>query len=111
MVGQDVQGPHRRAADVADRALPRARGAQRTASSCSSDPSRSSRSPSTGCRSRTRYPGGVALRFARVVRYRADKDPAEADTIEMVQALLPGAGSLPEVDDDVDAGGLAADEG
>ncbi|HLU41617.1 MAG TPA: hypothetical protein VKZ55_04400 [Microthrixaceae bacterium] len=37
-----------------------------------------------------RYPGGVALRFARVVRYRDDKVPADADTIETVRALLPG---------------------
>src|SRR5204863_241669 len=29
-----------------------------------------------------RYPGGVALRFARVKRYRTDKSPAEADTID-----------------------------
>ena len=36
----------------------------------------------------TRYPGGVALRFARVRRYRNDKSAAEADTIETVQALL-----------------------
>lgn len=36
-----------------------------------------------------RYPGGVALRFARVVRYRPDKEPADADTIETVRALLP----------------------
>ncbi|WP_405160316.1 ATP-dependent DNA ligase [Nocardia sp. NBC_01499] len=36
-----------------------------------------------------RYPGGVALRFARVVRYRPDKDPTEADTIDTVRALLP----------------------
>lgn len=36
-----------------------------------------------------RYPGGVALRFARVVRYRPDKTAAEADTIEAVRALLP----------------------
>jgi DNA ligase-1 len=36
----------------------------------------------------TRYPGGVALRFARVLRYRPDKAPAEADTIEDVRALL-----------------------
>ena len=35
-----------------------------------------------------RYPGGVALRFARVRRYRPDKTPAEADTIERVQAML-----------------------
>jgi ATP-dependent DNA ligase I len=34
-----------------------------------------------------RYPGGVALRFARVLRYREDKTAAEADTIEMVRAL------------------------
>ncbi len=36
-----------------------------------------------------RYPGGVALRFARVVRYRPDKEPAQADTIDTVRALLP----------------------
>jgi ATP-dependent DNA ligase I len=34
-----------------------------------------------------RYPGGVALRFARVLRYRADKPAAEADTIDAVRAL------------------------
>jgi DNA ligase-1 len=34
-----------------------------------------------------RYPGGVSMRFARVRRYRPDKSPAEADTIEAVQAL------------------------
>jgi DNA ligase-1 len=37
----------------------------------------------------TRYAGGVALRFARVRRYRADKAPAEADTIDAVRAMLP----------------------
>ena len=36
----------------------------------------------------TRYPGGVALRFARVKRYRADKAAADADTIDTVRALL-----------------------
>jgi DNA ligase-1 len=35
-----------------------------------------------------RYPGGVALRFARVKRYRADKTAAEADTIDTVRSLL-----------------------
>jgi DNA ligase 1 len=35
-----------------------------------------------------RYPGGVALRFARVKRYREDKSAADADAIETVQALL-----------------------
>ena len=37
----------------------------------------------------TRYPGGVALRFARVLRYRDDKAADEADTIETVLALSP----------------------
>jgi DNA ligase-1 len=40
-----------------------------------------------GVQGSTRYPGGVALRFARVVRYRDDKGPAEADTIDAVRAL------------------------
>lgn len=35
-----------------------------------------------------RYPGGVALRFARVLRYRDDKRADEADTIGTVQSLL-----------------------
>ncbi len=35
-----------------------------------------------------RYPGGVALRFARVKRYRPDKTAAEADTIDAVRSLL-----------------------
>ena len=34
------------------------------------------------------YPGGMALRFARVKRYRTDKRPEEADTIDMVRALF-----------------------
>jgi DNA ligase-1 len=41
-----------------------------------------------GVQSSTRYPGGVALRFARVTRYRPDKSAAEADTIDDLRALL-----------------------
>ena len=41
-----------------------------------------------GVQSSTRYPGGVALRFARVKRYRPDKTAAEADTIDDLLALL-----------------------
>jgi len=36
-----------------------------------------------------RYPGGLALRFARVLRYREDKTAAEADTIDTIRALSP----------------------
>jgi DNA ligase-1 len=37
----------------------------------------------------TRYAGGIALRFARVKRYRPDKEAAEADTLDNLRALLP----------------------
>jgi DNA ligase-1 len=36
-----------------------------------------------------RYPGGLALRFARVLRYREDKPAAEADTIDTLRTLTP----------------------
>jgi ATP-dependent DNA ligase I len=40
-----------------------------------------------GVQASSRYPGGLALRFARVIRYREDKDASEADTIDAVRAL------------------------
>ncbi|WP_167104264.1 ATP-dependent DNA ligase [Mycobacterium sp. DL592] len=40
-----------------------------------------------GVQGSSRYPGGMALRFARVLRYRDDKSPAEADTIDTVRAF------------------------
>ena len=43
-----------------------------------------------GVQTSTRYPGGMALRFARVLRYRDDKGPAEADTVDTVRALYEG---------------------
>ena len=42
-----------------------------------------------GVQTSPRYPGGVALRFARVLRYRDDKRPDEADTLDTVRAFLP----------------------
>ncbi len=41
-----------------------------------------------GVQRSSRYPDGVTLRFARVLRYREDKSAAEADTVESVAALL-----------------------
>jgi DNA ligase-1 len=49
-----------------------------------------------GVQSSTRYPGGVALRFARVKRYRPDKDAREADTIDDLRALLRAGAPLEE---------------
>jgi DNA ligase-1 len=43
-----------------------------------------------GVQRSSRYPGGVALRFARVKRYRDDKGVDEADSIETVRTFLPG---------------------
>jgi DNA ligase-1 len=40
-----------------------------------------------GLQTSSRYPGGMALRFARVLRYRDDKTAAEADTIDAVRAI------------------------
>ncbi|WP_151475401.1 ATP-dependent DNA ligase [Streptomyces albicerus] len=44
-----------------------------------------------GLQRSTRYPAGVTLRFARVVRYREDKTPAQADTVETLLAAHPEA--------------------
>jgi DNA ligase-1 len=41
-----------------------------------------------GIQRSSRYPGGMALRFARVIRYRDDKTAAEADTIDTVRVLF-----------------------
>ena len=41
-----------------------------------------------GIQSSSRYPGGMALRFARVKRYRSDKPATEADTIDTVRAIF-----------------------
>jgi len=42
-----------------------------------------------GVQRSSRYPGGLALRFARVLRYRDDKRPDEADTIDTVRGFFP----------------------
>jgi DNA ligase-1 len=44
-----------------------------------------------GVQASTRYPGGVALRFARVKGYRPDKDPDDVDLIDTVRALRVGS--------------------
>ena len=41
-----------------------------------------------GVQRSTRYPGGVALRFARVLRYRDDKAAEAADSIEELRGLI-----------------------
>jgi len=48
-----------------------------------------------GIQASRRYPGGVTLRFARVLRYRTDKQAGEADTIDAVRALWAGGAGDP----------------
>ena len=45
-----------------------------------------------GVQRSSRYPGGIALRFARVLRYRPDKTATEADTIDTARAVAPELG-------------------
>jgi ATP-dependent DNA ligase I len=47
-----------------------------------------------GVQTSPRYPGGMALRFARVLRYREDKSAAEADTVETVRAIHSGRSAV-----------------
>jgi DNA ligase-1 len=63
-----------------------------------------------GLQQSSQYPGGLALRFARVVRYRGDKRAAEADTIDTVRALFEaertrGGGDAASGVGESDAGG------
>lgn len=41
-----------------------------------------------GVQKSTRYSGGIVLRFARVRRFREDKTPAEADSINTIRQLF-----------------------
>ena len=84
---QDVQGHDRRDARVADARTAGARGRGATSGRSTCAPSWWSRSPSTTCRKAPHYPGGLALRFARVKGYRPDKRPEEADTIDTVRRI------------------------
>ena len=88
---QDVQGDDRRVAALADRGAAEDRHRHRTrriAHVVHVRPEKVVEVAIDGVQRSPRYPGGVALRFARVRRYRPDKTAADADRIESLQALL-----------------------
>ncbi len=64
-----------------------ARESRRTKTTVFIDPPLVAEIAFDGVQASTRYPGGVALRFARVLRYREDKSVDEVDTIDAVVAL------------------------
>ena len=49
-----------------------------------------------GIQRSARHKSGVAVRFPRILRWRTDKKPADADTLERVRALLPAEGHTSE---------------
>ena len=88
MLGKTFKGMTDEMLRLADRAVPRARGRRRRRLGRSTvRPEQVVEIAFDGCRRSTRYPGGVALRFARVLRYRDDKTADEADTVETVRRV------------------------
>ena len=87
MLGKTFKGLTDEMLALADRAAARAGDATATTGSCYVRPELVVEIAFDGVQTSPRYPGGVALRFARVLRYRPDKRADEADTLDAVLAL------------------------
>ncbi len=77
-----------------------ARESRRTATTVYIDPPLVVEIAIDGIQQSVRYPGGIALRFARVLRYREDKTPDQVDSIDSVRSL--GAASPEQASPDPD---------
>ena len=86
MLGKTFKGLTDRMLDVADRAAARARGRPRRPC-VHVRPELVVEIAFDGVQASSRYPGGVALRFARVLRHRPEKPASEADTLDAVLAV------------------------
>ena len=84
---EDVQGHDGRDARLADGAPARSRRRAREGHVVHVRPELVVEVAFDGVQTSSRYPGGMALRFARVKGYRPDKSPSEADTIDTVRAI------------------------
>ena len=83
---QDVQGPDRRDARLADRAAAGARRRRAPTGSSQVRPELVVEIAFDGVQTSPRYPAGLALRFARVLRTGRTRPRREADTIDAVRA-------------------------
>ena len=84
MLGKTFKGHDRRDAGVADRAAAGAGRPSEDGHVVTVRPELVVEIAYDGLQRSTRYPAGVTLRFARVLRYREDKTAQEADTVETV---------------------------
>ena len=87
MLGKTFKGLTDATADLADRAAAGARDRAGDGITVDVHPELVVEIAFDGLQRSTRYPGGVALRFARVLRYRDDKRADEADTLATVLAM------------------------
>ena len=88
MLGKTFKGLTDEMLDWQTRGALGARGLDATAGWSTCARSWWSRSRSRDVQESPRYPAGLALRFARVQRYRPEKPAAEADTLQSVRAIF-----------------------
>ena len=88
---QDLQGNDRRDARVADRGAARRARSRATTGPCHVRPELVVEIAFNDVQASPHYPGGLALRFARVKGYRPDKSAQEADTIDTAHRASCGA--------------------
>ena len=91
---QDLQGHDRRDAGVADRGAPEAARSRATTGPYSVRPELVVEVTFNDLQASPRYPGGLALRFARVKGYRPDKKAQDADTMDTVRAIYAATGKV-----------------
>ena len=88
MLGKTFKGLTDEMLRVADREAPVARDRRATRGPSTCARSSWSEIAFSDVQESPRYPAGLALRFARVKRYRPDKPAAEADTLETVRQIF-----------------------
>ena len=92
MLGKTFKGTDGRDARVADARVSGARNASRRSATVYIRPEIVVEIAFSDLQASPRYPGGLALRLARVKRYRPDKRVEDADTMESVRKIFDAQG-------------------